>query len=60
MWCKRDLTIFGKILILKTFAISQILYVASVLHVPEPILKELDSIMFNFLWNGQAHKVKKR
>ena len=60
MWRQRDLTIFGKILILKTFAISQILYVASVLHVPEPILKEIDSIIFDFLWNGKAHKVKKK
>ena len=59
MWKQRNLTIFGKILIIKTFALSQILYVATVLHVPEQIVKEIESLSYQFLWNGSQHKVKK-
>ena len=60
MWKQRNLTIFGKILIIKTFALSQILYVATVLHVPEETVKEIESLSYQFLWNGSQHKVKKR
>jgi len=59
-WKQRHLTIFGKILILKTFALTQFLYVSSVLHVPNDIIKEIEDLMFKFLWNGRQHKVKKK
>lgn len=60
LWKQRNLTIFGKILIIKTFALSQILYVATVLHVPEETVKEIESLSYQFLWNGSQHEVKKR
>ena len=47
-------------IILKTFALSQILYVSSVFHIPEDIVTEIENIMFNFLWNGNQIKVKKK
>lgn len=59
VWKQRDLTIYGKILLIKTYALSQILYLTSVLPVPEAFMIKLDEIIFNFLWNGKAHKVKK-
>ena len=59
MWQRRKLTINGKILIAKTFGISQILYVSSVVKAPEWARKEIDRILFEFLWNGKQHKVKK-
>ena len=59
LWKQRDLTIYGKILLLKTFALSQILYVSSVMCVPEKITKELESLCFNFMWSGKQHKVKR-
>ena len=33
IWKQRNLTLFGRILIIKTFALSQLLYVASLLCV---------------------------
>ena len=60
IWKQRDLTIYGKVLILKTFALSQLLYVASVFHVPDNIMKEVEALAYNFLWNGRQHKVKQR
>jgi endonuclease/exonuclease/phosphatase family metal-dependent hydrolase len=59
MWKKRDLTIYGKILIIKTFALSQILYTSTVLHIPDKIVKEIQNLIFCFLWNGKTHKVKR-
>ena len=59
MWKQRDLTIYGKILILKTFALSQLLYASLVLPMPKKILNEAQAIMYNYLWNGPTYKVKK-
>ncbi len=59
MWKKRYLTMYGKVLLLKSFALSQILYVSTVLHIPDSIVHDIDNIMFRFLWNGNTHKVKK-
>ena len=59
LWKQRDLTIYGKILLLKTFALSKILYPATVLCMPDPILNDLQSLSYIFLWNGKPHKVKK-
>ncbi len=59
MWKNRNLTIYGKTLILKSFALSQILYISTVLHIPDKIIRKVDDMMFRFLWNSNTHKVKK-
>ena len=60
MWRQRNLTIYGKTLILKTFALSQLLYVSSVFHIPKYIMKEVEDLAYEYLWNGKQHKVKKK
>jgi len=37
-WCKRDLSIQGKIIVIKTFLISQFTYVMQSVGLPKPIL----------------------
>lgn len=59
IWKNRDLTIFGKILLIKSYALSQILYTTSVLPTSDKFISELEDIIYNFLWNGKQHKVKK-
>ena len=54
----RNLTILGKIQILKTFAISKFLYRASQLSFPKDLIKRANKIIYDFLWNG-ADKVKR-
>jgi len=34
--------------------------VASLLHVPENVVKHVNSIIYNFLWNGKTDKVKRK
>lgn len=59
IWAQRDLTIYGKILLIKSFALSQILHISSILPVPVKFISDLEEIVYNFLWNGKQHKVKK-
>ena len=58
-WKRRNLTLIGEIVVLKTFIISQFQYVLSAIHIPEKNIKEINYIMFSFLWNGKKPKIKK-
>ena len=58
-WKQRNLTIYGKLLLIKSFALSQIVYATSVLPIPNNILLEIENMIYEFLWNGKQHKVKK-
>ena len=60
MWKQRNLTLTGKVLIVKTFGISQLLYLASVIHIPDWVIKQAEDIVYEYLWNGKSHKVKKK
>jgi hypothetical protein len=57
-WNRRNLTIFGKISIIKQLAMPKVLFSASMLSVPEGVIKELDTIFFNFIW-GKKDKIKR-
>ena len=58
-WKKRNLTLIGRNVVLKTFIISQFQYVLSAIHIPEKYIKEINDIMFSFLWNWKKAKIKK-
>ena len=58
MWKRRHLTLPGKILVIKTFGISQILYLCSVFSIPDWAKKQINKIIFEFLWNCKQNKVK--
>ena len=60
LWKQRNLTCFGKILIIKTFVLSELLFISSVLLIPDNIINEIEKMIFEFLWNGKTHKVKKQ
>ena len=57
-WKQRDLTLIGKIHLVKTYAYSKLIYVSSLSPVPEWVFKEIDDICFDFLWRGKD-KVKR-
>ena len=50
MWSARSLTLFGRGLITKTLGISQIIYSASNIEVPDAIAGTLRKKLFNFIW----------
>ncbi len=49
-WKKRHLSLFGKILVLKSLAASILIHPMSILTVPEQFLKEVEKCFFKFLW----------
>ena len=49
-WEKRNLGIIGKICIAKTLLIPQLVYVVQAICLPEKILKEINTILYRFLW----------
>ena len=53
-----DLSLFGKVQIIKTFVVSQFVLPESLLVIPSEITKEIESIMYGFLW-GSQDKVKR-
>ena len=56
-WSNIHLTMFGKILVLKTMVLSQILNVCSTEKKPEYFAKQVNKLFFQFLW-GQGKRVK--
>ena len=49
MWNARSLALFGRVLITKTLGISQIIYSASNIKVPDTIADTLKKKLFNFI-----------
>ena len=47
---KRNLSIAGKVCIIKIFLISQFVCIMQVLVVPDPVLTQVSRILFRFLW----------
>ena len=59
-WLKRSLTPFGRIYLVKSEALSQLTYLMTVLPKPNDAqIKEIESIIFRFVWGGKTDKVKR-
>ena len=58
-WKHRKLTLNGKVLIIKSLALSQLTYLFSVLPSDHDTMKEIEEIFYEFVWGGKIHKVKK-
>ena len=59
MWSSRDLTIFGRAMILKTLGLSQLVYSVSNLPVPQGIADAVKTKSFKFLWRNKKDKIKR-
>ena len=49
-WERRNLSLLGKICILKTFLMSQWVYVMKALVIPDKVINEMNTLFFRFLW----------
>ena len=58
-WSARRLTLLGKITIIKSLAVSQIVHVLSSLPTDQGALKEINTLLYDFLWNGKGDKIKR-
>ena len=57
-WSRRRLCILGKILIVKTFGISQIVYLMQTIKLEECDFKRLNSVLYKFIWNSHFEAAK--
>jgi hypothetical protein len=60
MWSQRDLSLIGKITILKSLAYSKIIYQCGVLDPPPKFIEQIIELAFGFLWNKKPDKIKRK
>ena len=59
IWLARNLSLKGKITVLKSLVLPKLLYVSSNMPVPMEVIKEADRLINNFLWDHKKSKIKK-
>ena len=55
-WELRRLSLLGKITVLKSLKVSQLVYILSPLPTNQRVLEEINTLFFNFLWNDKGDK----
>ena len=58
-WKLRRLSLLGKITVLKSLVASQLTYIFSPLHTNNKVIKEINGLFYNFLWNDKGDKIKR-
>ena len=56
-WKCRRLSIKGKVTVINSLAISKLIYLASIIKVPERIYDEVKKLTRDFLWDGKTSKI---
>ena len=60
IWGRRYLTLYGKVTVLNTFVISQLVYLLSVLpSATKVMLAQIEKLIFGFLWCKKPDKIKR-
>ena len=50
-WSCRNLSILGKILVVKTFGVSQIIYLSQSMQLSDTDFKKFNQLLYKFIWN---------
>ena len=58
-WSARNLTLLGKIAILKSLVVSQIVYLLSSLPSPPGVIREINCLLYDFLWDSKGDNIKR-
>ena len=59
VWLSRDLALMGRTLLVKALGISKVVYSASMLCVPEEVIKRGQEKLFSFLWRNKKDKIER-
>ena len=57
-WKARNLSLTGKVLIVKALALSKFALLASLVSVSKEIIIKVNTIIYHFIWNGKMDKIK--
>ena len=60
LWKNRNLTLQGKVYLVKCYGLGIIQHCISCITVPEEIIKRLESIIWKFLWGNTGRELVKR
>ena len=60
IWSSRDISIYGRVYIVKTLAISKLTFICSVLDTPKGFTDEVKNIIFDYIWEYKNKKLKKK
>ena len=59
-WQHRKLTLMGKIVVIKNYALPKLIYpLTSLPNPPKDTINRLEKSMYNFLWDGKPDKIKR-
>jgi len=59
-WASRNLSLRGKVTVIKSLLLSKLQYLVSVLGKPDQsVVRRIDKLVFKFLWNG-SEKLKRK
>ena len=60
IWRTRDLTLIGKVTVVKHLALPKLIYPLSMLpSPPDKKIQEINKAIYNFIWNGKPDKIKR-
>ena len=55
----RNLTLYGRAQIIKTFIISQFLFVCLVIATPRKVYNLVNGLIFKFIWKSKSERLKR-
>jgi len=53
VWSSTGLSVYGKVTVIKSFLIPKFVFISSLLPTPNKFIKDLNQLIFKFLWNGK-------
>ena len=59
IWKSRTLSWKGKITILKSLIVPQLIHLLGTVYVPNSLLETIDKVFLDFLWSGKPPRIKK-
>ena len=59
LWQKHDLSLVGKVQVVKSLLISQFVQVLTVARMPSAFVKEVNSLIFKFIWQKNQKGIEK-
>jgi len=58
-WKSRKLTMFGRVVIIKSLVVSKLLYSFNILEINKEVIKKVESMIYAFLW-GKKERIKRK
>ena len=59
IWTARNLSLRGRIMIIKALILPQIQFLFAMIYTPDNIIKKIDEMLFKYLWGNKPPKIKR-